>query len=307
MKSYTVIGTGAVGGYYGGRLAENGRRVNFLARTDYQFIHDTGLRVDSPRGNFHLRDVNVYSSTEDLPAADVLLIALKTTSNIKLRNIIAPLVHKGTAILVLQNGLGMEEEFKSWFPHNPVLGGMCFICSRKVGPGHIEHQDYGMINLGAMSSDDNKLRDAIHKDMEESNIPITLEDNLSAARWRKLLWNIPYNGLSVALDAHTDLIMKTESSRQMVRRLMEDVIAGAAACGEIIEDESIDKMLAFTDKMIPYEPSMKLDYDNNRSMELEYMYRKPLLAAAEKGYEMKSVWMLYKQLMFMEESNQSEK
>lgn len=307
MKSYTVIGTGAVGGYFGGRLAENGKRVNFLARTDYRVIKETGLRVDSPRGNFHLKNVNVYSRTEDLPVADVLLIALKTTSNKILRDLITPIVHKDTAILVLQNGLGMEEEFKSWFPENPVLGAMCFICSRKAGPGHIDHQDYGMINLGAMSSCDNELRDAILRDMEESDIPTTLEENLSAARWRKLLWNIPYNGLSVALDAHTDLIMRTPSSRQMIRRLMEEVIRGAAACGTIIEDEAIDKMLVFTDKMIPYEPSMKVDYDNNRAMELEYMYQKPLETAAARGYEMKSVWMLYKQLMFLEESGQSDK
>ena len=111
MKSYTVIGTGAVGGYYGGRLAENGRTVNFLARSDYRQIRDNGIRVDSPRGNFHLKDVSVYEKAKELPPADVLLIALKTTSNKMLRNLISPILTENTAILVLQNGLGMEDEF----------------------------------------------------------------------------------------------------------------------------------------------------------------------------------------------------
>ena len=305
MKSYTVIGTGAVGGYYGGRLAEHGREVNFLARSDYETIRDRGLRVDSPRGDFHLKEVRVFSAPEDLPDADVLLIALKTTGNDRLKKLIAPLVKPGTALLILQNGLGMEEEIRSWFPRNPVLGGMCFICSRKAGPGHIDHQDYGLITLGCLNNQDRELRDAIGKDMEESDIPLTLVEDLQEARWRKLLWNIPYNGLSVILDSHTEMIMKNSSSREMIRRMMEEVAAGAAACGVTIEDEAIDKMMAFTDKMIPYKPSMKLDYDNNRSMELEYMYQKPLETARVKGYEMKSVWMLYKLLRFLEASRQA--
>ena len=302
MKSYTVVGTGAVGGYYGGRLAEHGKTVNFLARSDYQQIRDNGLRVDSPRGNFHLKDVNVYEKPNQLPPSDVLLIALKTTSNTKLKDLISPILKKKTAILVLQNGLGMEEEFRRWFPDNPVLGGMCFICSRKAAPGHIHHQDYGLITLGCLDKTDTDLRNAIGQDMEESDIPVTLIDDLHEARWRKLLWNIPYNGLSVALDANTKKIMDTASSRSIIERLMREVIAGAGACGVSIEDEAADKMLAFTDKMIPYEPSMKLDFDNNRTMELEYMYHRPIREAAEKGYEMKSVWLLYQQLLYLEES-----
>ena len=305
MKSYTVIGTGAVGGYYGGRLAESGRRVNFLARSDYNQIKETGLRVDSPRGNFHLKKVNVYRESEDLPETDILLIALKTTSNSKLKELISPIIRKDTAILILQNGLGMEEQLKNWFPDNPVLGGMCFICSRKAGPGHIHHQDYGLITLGCLYKDDTALRDAIGLDMEESGIPVTLVDDLHEARWRKLLWNIPYNGLSVALNANTKRIMGTSSSREMIKRMMQEVIAGASACGVSIEEEVVEKMLVFTDKMIPYEPSMKLDYDNNRVMELEYMYHRPLMEASENGFEMKSVWMLYKQLLFMEETRKN--
>jgi 2-dehydropantoate 2-reductase len=304
MKSYTIIGTGAVGGYYGARLASNGRTVNFLARSDFETIRTGGLRVNSPRGDINLQDVRVFNTPEDVPPSDVLVIALKTTSNKNLKELISPLVHESTALLILQNGLGMEEEIRNWFPDNPVLGGMCFICSRKIGPGHIDHQDYGFITLGYLNNRDRDLRNDIGRDMEESDIPLTLVDDLQEARWRKLLWNIPYNGLCVVLNSHTDTIMKTPSSRAIIRTLMEEVVQGASACGVEIEKEAIEKMLVFTDKMIPYEPSMKLDFNNNRPMELDYIYVKPLQKAAQAGYEMPSVRMLYRMLRFIEESDQ---
>ena len=306
MKTYAVIGTGAIGGYYGSRLALNGRTVNFLARSDYQVIKDQGLRVDSHQGNYHLKDVAVYNKAEDMPASDVLLVALKSTGNNRLKDLITPLLHKDSAILILQNGLGIEEELKEMFPENPILGGMCFICSYKAGPGHIVHQDYGKITLGSLDKKDTTLVEEITIDMNESEIPATIVQDLGEARWRKLLWNIPYNGLCVQLNSRTDRIMKIPSSRQMVKRLMEEVIEGASACGYSIEKEAVEKMMVFTDRMIPYDPSMKLDFDNNRPMELKYIYEKPLETTGAKGYEMKSVWMLYKHLQFLEESKQTE-
>jgi 2-dehydropantoate 2-reductase len=298
--TFTVFGTGAVGAYYGARLADLGHRVNFLARSDYKTIKEKGLTVLSPRGDIHLDSPDVYNTPSDIPPADVVLVALKTTGNRDLKEQIAPLVHKGTALLVLQNGLGMEEEFRSWFPENPVIGGMCFICSRKQGPGIIEHQDKGAITLGSLDRKDDGLRDEIGAQFEEASIPVTLIDELHEARWRKLLWNIPFNGLSVALDSNTGEIMSTPSSVDMVRMLMKEVLEGAAACGCAIEVEAMEKMLEFTKIMTPYEPSMKLDYLANRPMEIEYMYDRPIAEAAAAGYEMRATKMLRDQLSFIQ-------
>ena len=306
MKNYAVIGTGAVGGYYGSKLAQHGHTVHFLARSDYSYIKEKGLRIDSPLGNFHLEGVSVFSSPEEIPETDVLLIALKTTGNSRLKELIAPMVGANTAILILQNGLGIEEELQESFPDNPVLGGMCYISCIKKGQGHVIHQDYGRITIGSLKEADKLLAEKIASDMNESEIPANIVQDLTEARWRKLLWNIPYNGLCVQLDTNTYKIMNTPSSREIVQRLMEEVLEGAAACGITIEEEAVSKMMAYTEKMKPYAPSMKQDYDNNRPMELEYIYRKPLKEAAEKGCEMRSVWMLYKHLLFIEESEESE-
>lgn len=305
MKSYAIIGTGAVGGYFGGKLAQHGHDVRFLARSDYNQILEQGLKVDSPKGDFHLKKVKVFRNSADIPETDILLVTLKTTENKGLKEILTPLVHENTVIVNLQNGLGMEEEIKSWFPGNPVLGCICYIGSRKVGPGHIEHQDAGHINMGCLDNTHAALRDKIALDFVESDISVTVTEDLKKARWKKLLWNIPYNGLSVVLNTDTEVIMKTPSSRRIIRMLMEDVVFGAKACGVELESDAIDKMMAFTDKLVAYEPSMKLDYKYGRPMELEYMYEKPLEAARAAGIEMVSVWMLYQQLLFIEASKKT--
>ena len=203
----------------------------------------------------------------------------------------------------MQNGLGMEEEVSSVFPDTPVIGGMCFICSQKREPGVITHMDYGAVTIGSADKKDKEILAALADDMNTARIPVRIAENLGEARWRKLLWNIPYNGLSVLLNADTKEIMDHHSSRKIVRNLMEEVVKGAASRGYTIDEEEIEKMMAHTDKMTPYEPSMKLDYDNHRAMELEYMYRKPLAAAEKQGCSLPYITMMCRQLEYLDARN----
>jgi 2-dehydropantoate 2-reductase len=300
---YTVLGTGAVGGYYGARLQKSGLEVDFLARSDYSSIKEKGLRIDSCQGDFVLDRVNVYSSAEELPTTDVILVALKTTANDKLEELLRPVVKKGTAILILQNGLGMEEEVSVLFPEAVVLGGMCFICSQKRGDGHIVHLDKGSISAAPLREKDRDLLRTIQGDFQSAGVKMALLDDLTTARWNKLLWNIPYNGLSVVLDADTAQIMASPHGCRLAKTLMEEVIRGGEACGSTFPDGSIENMLEYTRIMTPYEPSMKLDFDMGRRMELEYMYRRPLKAALERGVALPYIAMLADQLAFREERN----
>ncbi len=299
---YTVIGTGAVGGYYGAMLQKSGLEVDFLARSDYEHIRQKGLKVESCRGDFVLDRVNVYPKPEDLPPTDVILVALKTTANGTLEKLLKPVVRKGTVILVLQNGLGMEQELSLLFPEAVVLGAMCFICSQKKGDGHIAHLDKGSISAAPLREGDGDLLRAIGEDFTRAGVEITLLEDLPTARWNKLLWNIPYNGLSVVLGADTKQIMESPSGSRLAKALMEEVVAGAAACGCSFAPDAVEKMLEYTRVMTPYEPSMKLDFDKGRRMELEYMYRRPLRAASEKGVSLPHIAMLADQLAFLEEN-----
>jgi len=299
---YAVIGTGAIGGYYGGMLAKARKEVHFLLHSDYEYVKENGLRVDSIGGNFHLKQVNVYRHTEDMPLCDVVLVCLKSTNNVLLKDILPPLLHENTLVILIQNGLGIEADLAQNFPSlKNIAGAMAFICSNKMGPGYIAHLDEGSINIGLYKGDADFL-EQVNTDFSESAIKSRIVD-LEPARWKKLIWNIPYNGMTVVLNTTTDRLMKHPASRQLIYELMQEVIGAANKVGEgrfSVPESFADSMMETTDRMTPYSPSMKLDYDNKRTLEIEYIYSRPVAEALKAGFDMSKVSMLEKQLRFIQ-------
>jgi 2-dehydropantoate 2-reductase len=297
---YAVIGSGALGGFYGGKLAHAGKDVRFLFHSDYRFVVDNGLKVDSVTGNFHLTDVQAYWSTADMPKADVVLVCLKTTNNDLLKTLLPPILHPNSVIVLIQNGLGVEEDMAADFPQQPIAGGLAFICSNKIGEGHIAHLDYGKLNIGVFQGEIHTALEQVKADFTEAGVPTAISADLMTARWQKLVWNIPYNGMTVVLNTTTDRLMREASTRQLSYELMLEVIAGARACGVEVKESFADKMMELTDSMTPYAPSMKLDFDHKRPMEIEYIYSRPVKTAISAGYDMKKVAMLEVQLRFIQ-------
>ena len=109
---YGIIGTGAIGGYYGGKLANGGKEVHFLFHSDYEYVKNHGLQVDSCEGSFHLDHVNAYNDTKSMPECDVVLVCLKTTRNEMLQQILPPILHKNTVVVMIQNGIGVEADLQ---------------------------------------------------------------------------------------------------------------------------------------------------------------------------------------------------
>ena len=308
-RHYAIIGTGAIGGFYGACLQKAGLDVHFLLRRDYEHVKEHGLAISSTWGDFTLPQVNAYNQVKDIPPCDVVLIALKTTQNHLLPHLLPPLVKPGTVVITLQNGLGVEPEIAAIVEESiEVLGGLCFVCSNKIGLGQIHHLDYGQIQLGAYGNNHQpqgitQTMRQIAADFEQANIPIQLAENLLLARWKKLVWNIPYNGLSVVLDATTDAMMKDSHGYQLSEQLMREVVAGAAGYGLEIKESFIQKMLDYTMKMKPYRTSMKIDYDCHRPLEVEAMFGNPMRAAQAVGVAVPKITMLYQQLKFLDARN----
>jgi 2-dehydropantoate 2-reductase len=297
---YGVIGTGALGGFYGGNLVRVGQEVHFLFRSDFEFVKKNGLQVDSVKGDFHLPEINASHTTRQMPVCDVILVCLKTTGNHLLPELIKPLLHPESIVVLLQNGLGLEEDLFAQLPGIQIAGGLAFICSNKVGPGHINHLDYGKLILGSYNVAQNTNLDQIVHDFQQADIHAELAPDLSFARWQKLVWNIPFNGMTVVLNTTTDRLMADENTRELSRELMLEVIHGANRCGVPLKESLAQQMIDMTIKMKPYAPSMKLDYDFRRPMEIEYIYSKPIQTAHEAGFEMHKVAMLEKQLRFIQ-------
>ena len=298
---YGIIGTGAIGGYYGAKLAHAGQEVHFLKRSDYEYVKQHGLQVDSCDGSFHLADVNAYQHTEDMPACDVVLVCLKSVNNGKLQSLLPPLLHAHTLVVLIQNGIGVEEDVQKMFPDVQLAAGLAFICSAKNEPGLVNHQCYGSINLANYSCKDEALMQAVVDEFRQAAIE-TGRVEYHEARWKKAVWNMPFNGMTVALHTQTDRLLKNKATRQLIREQMMEVVSTAQHLGVKNLDESfVEKMIETTDAMTPYSPSMRLDYDFHRRMEIYYLYTRPLEIAREAGFRMPKLEMLEAELRFLEE------
>jgi 2-dehydropantoate 2-reductase len=306
-RSYAILGTGALGGFYGAKLQKAGKDVHFLLKSDYEYVSQRGLVIESKDGDFTLPQVNAYNDVEKMPQCDVVVVALKTTQNHLLPQMLPPVVKDDGVVLVLQNGLAVEEEVAKIVSNVNIIGGLCFLCSNKVGAGHIRHLDYGQITLGEYTSGYNscgitdKMRQ-IASEFTSAGISMELALDLLLARWKKLVWNIPYNGLSVILNARTDELMAYVHTRNLVEQLMHEVVAGAKGYGRIIPDSFIQTMLDYTVKMKPYRTSMKIDYDERRPLEVEAIFGNPLRKAQAVGINLPQISCIYQQLKFLDKT-----
>jgi 2-dehydropantoate 2-reductase len=299
VRSYAVVGAGAVGGLYGARLAASGHPVHFLVRSSAEVLRRDGLHVRSVDGDVDLPDPSVTDDPTEVPPVDVVLASL-----------LPQLVGPSTVVVMLQNGLGVEAAAAAAVPGTVVLGGLCFVCSSLVAPGRIEHVDYGRVTLGEHRADGvaagvTPAVEAVAADLAAAGVDVQPQPDLVVARWKKLVWNIPYNGLSVVLGAGTDEIMADPDARALVRSLMVEVQRGASTQGREIPDAFVEQMLADTDAMTPYRTSMALDYDEQRPLELDAIYRAPIAQAAAAGVALESTSTLCRELAMLDRRNRA--
>lgn len=296
---YGIIGTGAIGGYYGGRLLSDGQDVRFLARSDAAHIRAHGLVLDSVQGRVQLPDVPVCADATELGPCDVVLVAIKTTGNDAIPDLVAPALAEGGVVVLMQNGLGMEEDLAARMPQTAIAAGVCSICADKIGAGRIRHQAGGQLILaGATGGQDERL-DRIVADIEHAGIPAKRARSVAKARWSKLVWNIPFNGMSVVLGADTSVLTAAGPGRDLTLALMHEVLAGARACGADLPDSLPMTMIEATAAMPAYWPSMWHDWDCQRQLELHHIYERPLTAAADVGKLLPRTQQLYDQLRLL--------
>src|SRR5271170_1393876 len=192
-----VVGCGALGSYYGARLCRAGHEVHFLLRSDYDAVRKAGVTVRSAGGDFHVRPVCARDPQEIGPA-ELVLIGLKTTANFALPRLLPPLAGPATSVLTLQNGLGNEAAIASLVGAEKTLGGLCFVCLNRVAPGLIQHVAHGTVVMGEYGRPSQPRTHRIAGAIAASGVPCKVTEDLAAAHWEKLVWNIPFNGLGVA-------------------------------------------------------------------------------------------------------------
>lgn len=292
-----IIGSGAVGCYYGGRLAQHGNDVHFLVRSDYEQVKQHGLRISSPLGDFTLPRVHCHRTTAEIGECDLVIIAMKATANEALLSLLPPLLHKKSMILTLQNGLGSDDFLARHFGSAHVLGGLCFVCINRIAPGVIHHIAQGQIALGEHSGAPQVRTEALAAELLRCGIECQVEPSLIAARWKKLVWNIPFNGLSIAAGGKdTAAILADPLLEQRVRDLMRELIETAGRLGHAIPLSLIDDMIERTRTMSAYKPSSLIDFLVGSEVELEAIWGEPVRQAKAAGIEMPKVEGLYQEL-----------
>jgi 2-dehydropantoate 2-reductase len=291
-----VVGCGALGSYYGAKLAHDHHEVHFLLRSDFQVVRRRGVSIRSKEGDFNARP-KCAVTPEAIGPADLVLIGLKTTANDQFVKLIPPLVGPHTAVLTLQNGLGNEEQLARLFPTEQILGGLAFVCLNRVAPGVVHHIDHGRIVLGEFQRWPEPRTHDIASAFRHAGVPCDVTDNLARAHWEKLTWNIPFNGLGVASSAGFDAFAKNEPARRIepclttdkllgnprwsivVLELMVEVIAGAQGLGFSLADSLVDEQIERTLTMGAYKPSTVLDFENGLPLELNALFLEPLRQA----------------------------
>ena len=301
-----VVGAGAVGGWYGGLLALQGHEVHLVTRSDYSTIRQHGLRLRDAQGVRLVQPASAQPDTATIGETDLIIIAAKATANAELPALIKPLLKPSSLLLTLQNGMGNVENLIGLVPSAQIVAGLCFVCINRTQPGVIENTLPGYIRLAAPTDTITPAAQTCADLLQQAGVDCRVEASLEAVLWKKLCWNIPFNGLAIAAGGiTTDQILAQPLLKERAMRLMKEVQAAATARGYAFSDKHIEQQFTVTATMGPYQPSSLIDYLQGRSVELKGLWQEPLQRGAAAGVKMPELQKLVTEIELRLQSRKS--
>jgi len=289
-----IIGAGAIGGFYGALLAKAGAEVAVVCHSDYDHVKQQGFIIESYIfGTWTFTPSHVLKSAADYQdTVDYVLLCTKVIPSIDRVALIRPAVTANTAIVFIQNGVEIEQEIVDAFPENEIISGLAYICSHKTKQGKILHQAYGRLALGTLPDSVSHKTARLCELFEHAGIECNTTENIVTERWKKCVWNAPFNPLSVLSGGLSTLdILKSQEA--FVRCIMQEICRIAEAVGHQLPDTIIDVNIAITYGMLPYKTSMLLDYENGRLMETEVILGNALRAGKRAGLKIPYLESIY--------------
>ncbi len=299
FSSIAIVGAGAIGSYYGARLALAGSDVRFLMRSDLAAVRERGLTLREKDATRHLANVAGFATSQEIGPVDLVVITLKTTANGALAALLPPLLHERTAVLTLQNGLGNEEHIAALVGAERVLGGLCYIAVTRGAPAELNgFHTPGRMTLSEFSGPAGERVQALAELFQTAGVPCRVLENLAEARWRKLVWNIPFNGLAIAGGGMTtDQILGTPALADQVRPIMDEVATAGRALGFEVPESFIQAQIDVTPPLGAYAPSSLVDFLVGREVEVEAIWGEPLRRAQAAGIAMPRLAQLHADLV----------
>jgi 2-dehydropantoate 2-reductase len=267
-----IIGTGGVGGYFGGRLAKTSNEISFLARGKHlKAMKENGLIVKSLNGDFVIPVVKASDNVSDLGLQDLILVCVKAWQLKDVAPDLKKIMHKDTVILPLENGITSSSEMEEALGKGNVLGGLCRIISKIESPGVISH--VGIDPEIIFGEFDNTISPRVKKIKEifdAADIKSIVAEDITAEIWKKFM-GICISGLMAVTRTTYGELRELSVTRKMMTDLMNEIYDLALKAGVNIRPGYVDDVIAVIDSY-PYESSTSLARDvwEGRPSEIEY-------------------------------------
>ncbi|MDA9573482.1 ketopantoate reductase family protein [Rickettsiales bacterium] len=293
-----ILGCGAIGSYYGFKLQQAGCNVTALIR-DNNLKTKYNITISSNKKNyiFSPNMISDISNYKEIP--DYILICTKSLINIDHNPIIKKIIKPHTAIVLIQNGIHIENKLAKYFPQNIIIRCLAFICVSKESKNYINHQDYGKIIIGKYPNGNDDKVDKLANFWQSANLECLISDNINQESWKKLIWNAAFNPLSViANKANTKELLQDKLSHELIKNIMNEIITLANHDNCNLQKDIIDKFIEYTIKMKPYKTSMLLDFENNRPLETRAILGNAIKFAKIKNINTKYINLIYTIIRF---------
>jgi 2-dehydropantoate 2-reductase len=290
-----IIGTGAIGGLYGAKLSQAGAQVTVLCRLDYEMVKKNGIAIKSLWGNFHFTPHQVLKNLRDYKEeADFILVATKVLPEILLPDLIAPVLTLKSSIVLIQNGIHIEQPVKKSFPDHHLISVISFACVKRIESAVVEHTDHGRLVIGDFPAGICHKTSVLIKLWQKSGVPCEATANIQLERWNKLIWNASFNPISVLSGGcDTGEILSNPAAQNLVKNVMQEVYILAEADGFKMAPDVIAKNIAATKKMKSYKTSMLLDFEAKRKMEVDAILGNAVTFAKSKAISVPYLSTLY--------------
>ena len=264
-----VMGAGAVGGYFGARLAASGQEVAFIARGRHlETMRQQGLIVKSNQGDLHVPSL-FTSNSEEVGPVDLILFCVKSHDTEEASKRMAPLVGEKTSILSLQNGVDNPDKIASHWGKDRILAGAAYIGAQVSAPGTIEHRAAGRITMGELDGGISYQTKAFCDLFNKAQVPCTISPEIRKVLWGKLVWNAPFCAIASITGTTVKDIIESDSLKNLAVGCMEEVREAARTVGINLGPSIVAETLNLSHSLGNFKPSMLQDLEAEKPLEYE--------------------------------------